>query len=419
MYWLQVFEYPEYSCLLRKTAPPLLWSRHISVPYFMACPVQCDVFRLTWGCRAQGEIHCKSTLGFLDLYQSNTCLQLTQCIHRGWHQLYQHAHLVNHVLHQHKTFPSRKDGSFRVDPLRQGRQRHPGGRSLHVQRQCHVCHVAYCPPITVSPVLLALSVCSFKPTLWRCSELWPYVRIHSLGTGLHRDCNAMWRCENLSSHSFYIKLVVWRKVRRWDTTRPWASAQLRGSTKSRKEGVRPKVRKDRVCIFVVWQDEMKMRCCLSSPESPEYILQVAHSTSITLESPYTHRRFLKIYLDSAIELVWRCTWKPWSSELRDALGAHDRSSYEMHWEAVIVPIWRCNWRLRLSELRDALGGRDRASLGMHLEAEMQWTQRCALRLWPIEFGDALTAYDRARLEEYLKVVDLEGGATAAETLFIG
>jgi hypothetical protein len=35
------------------------------------------------------------------------------------------------------------------------------------------------------------------------------------------------------------------------------------------------------------------------------------------------------------------------------------------------------------------------------------------------FGDTLAGYDRARLEEYLEVVNLEGGATAAETLFIG
>jgi len=52
-------------------------------------------------------------------------------------------------------------------------------------------------------------------------------------------------------------------------------------------------------------------------------------------------------------------------------------------------------------LRDALGGRDRESLEMHLEGS-----------------------DRAKLEVYLEVVDLEavdreGGATGAETLFIG
>jgi len=56
-------------------------------------------------------------------------------------------------------------------------------------------------------------------------------------------------------------------------------------------------------------------------------------------------------------------------------------SLEMHFEAVIERGWRFNWRPRLSELRDELGG-----------------------------------YDRARLEENLEAVDLEGGATAAETL---
>jgi len=44
---------------------------------------------------------------------------------------------------------------------------------------------------------------------------------------------------------------------------------------------------------------------------------------------------------------------------------------EMHFEAAIECVWRCNWRPRLSELRDALGGHDRASLEMHLEAEIE------------------------------------------------
>jgi len=55
---------------------------------------------------------------------------------------------------------------------------------------------------------------------------------------------------------------------------------------------------------------------------------------------------------------------------------------------------------------------------MHLEAvivnsEMHWEAVIE------RVGDALAGYDRARLEEYLEAVDLEGGATAAETLFIG
>jgi len=114
-----------------------------------------------------------------------------------------------------------------------------------------------------------------------------------------------------------------------------------------------------------------MRYCLSTPGSPEYILRVAHSTSITPVSPYSHRRFLTIYLEAAIELVWRCTWRPRSSELRDALGGRDRSSLEMHWEAEIERVWGCTWRPRSSELRDALRGRDRASFEMQLEIEIE------------------------------------------------
>jgi len=38
-------------------------------------------------------------------------------------------------LHQQKTFPSGRNGTVRVDMLRQSRQRHPGGRLLRAQRQ--------------------------------------------------------------------------------------------------------------------------------------------------------------------------------------------------------------------------------------------------------------------------------------------
>jgi len=42
----------------------------------------------------------------------------------------------------------------------------------------------------------------------------------------------------------------------------------------------------------------------------------------------------------------------------------------------------------------------------------------------MEFGDALGCHDRARLDEYMEAVNMEavvrvGGATRAETLFIG
>jgi len=44
---------------------------------------------------------------------------------------------------------------------------------------------------------------------------------------------------------------------------------------------------------------------------------------------------------------------------------------EMHLEAVIDRVWRCTGRPRSSELRDALGGCGRATLEMHSEAEME------------------------------------------------
>jgi len=61
--------------------------------------------------------------------------------------------------------------------------------------------------------------------------------------------------------------------------------QLCGSMISRTERVRPKVGKDRVCIFFVWLDEMEMGWCLSPPGSAEYILTITLSTSVTPVSP--------------------------------------------------------------------------------------------------------------------------------------
>ena len=272
--------------------------------------------------------------------------------------------------------------------------------------------IAYRPPIAISRFLLALSVSNFKQTLWRCGQLWPYVGMGSLGTCLNRDRNAMGDAAKISPH-------VPSTLSSRSVGRRWEDMILPGCQDPRKERARPKLGKDRVCIFIVWQDEMKMRCCLSTPGSPEYILRVALSTTVTSVCPYTHRRSLTIYLAAVIHWVWRCTGRPWSIEFGDALGGRDWVNLEMHWEAVIEQVWRCTWRPRSSELRDALWGRDRVSLEMQLEAEIEGTQRSTLRLWPSAFGDSLAGYDRARLVEYLEAVDFEGGATAAETLFIG
>jgi hypothetical protein len=51
--------------------------------------------------------------------------------------------------------------------------------------------VVYLPLITVPLFRPVLSVSYFKWSLWRCGQLWQYVGIGTLGTHLHRDCNAM------------------------------------------------------------------------------------------------------------------------------------------------------------------------------------------------------------------------------------
>jgi len=47
------------------------------------------------------------------------------------------------------------------------------------------------------------------------------------------------------------------------------------------------------------------------------------------------------------------------------VGGPDGVNSEMHFEAVIERVWRCTSRPRSSELRDALGGRDQSSVEMH------------------------------------------------------
>jgi hypothetical protein len=67
----------------------------------------------------------------------------------------------------------------------------------------------------------------------------------------------------------------------------------------------------------------------------------------------------------------------------------------MHFEAVTEQDWRCNWRPRLSELRDALRCCDRTSLEMHLQAMIEQDSRRSIQMRSI------------------------GGVPGAETLFMG
>jgi len=149
-------------------------------------------------------------------------------------------------------------------------------------------------------------------------------------------------------------------------------------------------------------DKTKMSWCLSTPGSPKYVLPIAGSTSVTPVSRYTRGHSWMMYLEAVIEQVERCTWRPRSSELRDALGGQDRVNSEIHSEAMIKRVWRCTWRPRLSELSDALGGRDWVNSETHLEAVIERVWRCAARPQLSKFGLSVWGDDRARLEMQLK-----------------
>jgi len=45
-----------------------------------------------------------------------------------------------------------------------------------------------------------------------------------------------------------------------------------------------------------------------------------------------------MHLEAVIEQVWRCTWRPRSSELRDVLRGHDRLRLEEYLKAVDVEV---------------------------------------------------------------------------------
>jgi len=157
---------------------------------------------------------------------------------------------------------------------------------------------------------------------------------------------------------------------------------------------------------------------LIPPPVPLYLHTptIAHSTSVTPVSPFTHRRSLTIYWEAVIELVvemhleakieWseRCAWRPWSIEFGHALAGWDGVNSEMHLEAVIDRVWRCTGRPCLSEFGDALGGRDRASLDLHLEAVIEWVSTCTWRPRSSELRDALPGCDQASLEMHLQAM---------------
>jgi len=158
-------------------------------------------------------------------------------------------------------------------------------------------------------------------------------------------------------------------VRRYDTPLRWGSTRSRGSSTSGTERVRPKVGKQRVCIVIVWSDEMEMRWCLSTPwsaeDTPRHSIYL-REPCISIHPPsllkdllgVCDRVSLEMHLEAGIESIWRYTRSPWSSGLRDELRDHHRASLKIHLEAVIKLVWRCTCRPWWSEF----GGRDRVSL---------------------------------------------------------
>ena len=247
------------------------------------------------------------------------------------------------------------------------------------------CHVANRIPIAVSLFLLALSDFYFKQTLWYCGQLWPYVGMGSLGTRLDRDCNAMGDGAKIF---------------------PNVPSTLSSTSITMTEDMILPGREDlRNCVDPWNRGKSEWDQMLGMIES---VLSLYDKMKWKWDAVYLPRGLPNIYFASLIPpplpmylhtptvSPWRHSWRPWSIECGDALGGCDRESLEM-----------------------LLGAEIEWTQKMHLEAMINRVWRCTLRLWPSEFGDALAGYDWARLEEYLEAVDLEGGATAAETLFIG
>jgi len=104
---------------------------------------------------------------------------------------------------------------------------------------------------------------------------------------------------------------------------------------------------------------------------------------------------------SLSQIAFRC------QESFGVLPHCDHVNIKICFEAVIEQVWRCTWRPSSSALRDAIGGPDLASLETHMEAMNEWTQRYTWRTSSSELKDALRSHDRLGFEEYLISCDLE------------
>jgi len=101
--------------------------------------------------------------------------------------------------HQERTFPSGWNGFIRVNVLRQSCLRHPGGELHCAQHQDHASR--YISPsdrrFAISSRFVGLQ---FRTNTLVLCQLCPYGGMGSLGTRLHRDCNAMRDTAKISPH---------------------------------------------------------------------------------------------------------------------------------------------------------------------------------------------------------------------------
>jgi len=91
-------------------------------------------------------------------------------------------------------------------------------------------------------------------------------------------------------------------------------------------------------------EEIRMRWCQTTPWSPEYVLSVAQPTAVTPIPPITRRLSITMCLEAVIERVEIWTWRPTSSEHRDALSGRDTASLEMHLQTMIEQDSRSTWK---------------------------------------------------------------------------
>jgi hypothetical protein len=136
-------------------------------------------------------------------HQVAACVALLKFM--AWTQIEEPVYCTELGDHPHKIFPSWRNGSVRLDSLRQSHQSHPSGRLLCTRP---LYHEARC----ISPSDSCFTVSSCSAGLLFSTDapaLWPTVTIrrnrfigYALASGLQCDG---WRCENLSLHSFYLR----------------------------------------------------------------------------------------------------------------------------------------------------------------------------------------------------------------------